>query len=123
MVLAVWIIAAIVVVLWSLFAWALHGLLGFSAGQAGQVGEWAAALKNLPAAPWLDAWFPGWQSLAELVLAWLPSLTAALGAAAPWLGALVWLAWGVVTVLVVALAGVLHFAVRLIPKPAQAQPA
>ena len=114
--LAIWIIAAIVIGLWSLFAWGVHSLVVLSAQQAG---AWAATLKDLPGAAWLDAWFPGWQALLKLALSWLPTVTATLGAAAPWLGALAWLAWGVVTLLLLGLAGLLHFAVRLVPATAQ----
>jgi hypothetical protein len=107
---AIWIIAALLLALWSLLAWGLAAVLGLDP-------SWAADLRplvdKLPFAEWLDRWIPGWQvaliamiDLAHALLGWL-------GGAARWI---VWAVWGAGAFVIVATGAALSLFVRLVDK-------
>lgn len=119
MVIAIWIVTAILLGLWSLTAWGLHGLLMFLAGNGG---GWAGDLKPLvdriPLTPVLDQWIPGWQELLRASLDLAQVLIGWLGGAVPLVS---WTVWGLGTAGLLLLAGGLTLVAVLLrntmPKP------
>ena len=111
---AIWIITALLVGLWSLLAYGMHTLLGLSAGLAGLPANWLELIEKMPGTAWLEIWMPWWreavvfavQSFGE-VLAWFG------GSAAPVVAWVVWGLWGLGTVGLVLCAGLLSGLVAL----------
>ena len=118
MIAAVWIVAAVLIGLWSLLGWGLHALVTIDFGTIGDVGPWLA---SVPFADVLEAWFPTWQDLARAALDALQAGLAWMGGAAP---TLVWVLWAFGTGSVVVLAGLITLLVLLLrrhaPVPAAA---
>lgn len=115
---AIWVITALLVALWSGLCWALGSLLAMDGSWVAAVGPW---LQKLPFGGWLEGWFPEWLSVAHALLQALQAMLSWLGAAAP---VLVGVMWAAVTGLLVLLAGVLSLVVALVrrsmPPPAAA---
>lgn len=118
MVIAIWVVTAILVGLWSLTAWGLHGLLLLAGGWAGDL---QPLLDKIPHAGVIEAWFPGWQELLRLVLDLTQGALAWAGGAVPLLA---WLVWGLGTGALLLVAGGLTLVVLLLrnsmPTPAPA---
>jgi hypothetical protein len=113
---AIWLITAIVLALWSLAGWGLYQLV---ASGAQLIGDLKPLIDQIPYAAIVERWIPGWQDMLKLMLDLLQSMLSWLGGAAP---VLVWLLWAVGTGLLLVIAGVLSLAVALIRKsmpPAQ----
>ena len=113
---AIWLITAIVLALWSLAGWGLYQLV---ASGAQLIGDLKPLIDQIPYAAIVEQWIPGWQDMLKLMLDLVQSLLSWLGGAAP---VLVWLVWAVGTGLLLVIAGVLSLAVALIRKsmpPAQ----
>ena len=113
---AIWLITAIVLALWSLAGWGLYQLV---ASGAQLIGDLKPLIDQIPYAAIVEQWIPGWQDMLKLMLDLLQSMLSWLGGAAP---VLVWLLWAVGTGLLLVIAGVLSLAVALIRKsmpPAQ----
>lgn len=112
---AIWILAALALGLWSLLAWGLAALLGLDA--ATWVGSLEPLVKQVPYAEVIDVWIPGWESL---VLATLELTRTLLG----WLGGagavVVWVVWGLGAALVLGLAALASLAVALIRRGTRA---
>jgi hypothetical protein len=68
MLIAVWLIALVVLGLWTLSAWGLHALLVALPNDWSGLAVW---VEKLPANPWLENFFPGWQSM----LTWILEIT------------------------------------------------
>ncbi|WP_164963202.1 hypothetical protein [Rubrivivax sp. JA1026] len=85
----IWIVAALLLALWSLGAWGLHTLL---LADAGWVGDLSELIDRVPYADVIDRWFPGWQGLMHALLDLAQSTLGLLGTAAP---LIVWSAWAV----------------------------
>ena len=102
--LAIWIVAALLVGLWSLLAYGVGTLAGLAAGLSGLPADWYPLLDRIPGAAWMGDWLPGWR---EAVVAAAQVIGMALG----WLGsalpAVVWVAWGRGTVGLVLCAALL----------------
>jgi hypothetical protein len=115
---AIWLITAIVLALWSLAGWGLYQLV---ASGAQLIGDLKPLIDQIPYAAIVEQWIPGWQDMLKLMLDLLQSMLSWLGGAAP---VLVWLLWAVGTGLLLVIAGVLSLAVALIRKsmPPPAQP-
>lgn len=103
-----WSVMFILLVLWSLAAWALHLIAAWTVSNAGVLAEGAGAIDGLRAPEWIAPWIPP-----ELALA-LTSMLSALGPAiepalnqapalAGGLSAAVWAVWGVGSALIVIL--------------------
>lgn len=110
----IWAVAAVFLVLCALAAWGLHTLLAADTQWLEQLGR---ALGDLPFAAWLETWMPGWQGLAEALIALARELLGWAGAWAPWLA---WLAFVAGALAIVGTAGVLSLVVVLLrekPKP------
>ncbi|MEF7612682.1 hypothetical protein V4F39_02090 [Aquincola sp. MAHUQ-54] len=99
MIIAIWIVTAVLLGLWSLTAWGLHVLLVHGAG-------WAADLRPLieqiPFGEWIDRWVPGWQAMLQLALDLVQAGLGWLGASA---GFVVWLVWGLGAAALAGMAG------------------
>jgi hypothetical protein len=119
---AIWLITAIVLALWSLAGWGLYQLVD-SGVQL--IGDLKPLIDRIPYAAIVEQWIPGWQDMLKLLLDLTQSLLSWLGGAAPFL---VWLIWAAGTGLLLVIAGVLSLAVALIRKsmppaqPPSAQP-
>ncbi len=110
MIVAIWIIALLLLGLWSLAGWGLHALL---LGGVQWVGDLKPLLERIPFAVWIERWVPGWQDAIRLALDLMQSLLGWLGGAAPML---VWVVWAVGAVLLVGFALLLTMVVALVRK-------
>ncbi len=112
---AIWIVAALALGLWTLLAWGLSALLGLDA--AAWVGSLEPLVKQVPYVEAIDMWVPGWQAL---VLATLELTRTLLG----WLGGagavVVWVIWGLGAAVVLGLAALGSVAVALIRRGTRA---
>ena len=66
MITAIWIVAALLLALWSLGAWGVHALLAMDPGWIDDVEGMVA---RVPYGEVVDRWFPGWRELLERALA------------------------------------------------------
>jgi hypothetical protein len=110
MIAAIWIIALVLLGLWSLVGWGAHALLVSGI-------QWAGDLKPLidriPFAAIIEQWVPGWQDALRLALDLMVGLLSWMGGAAP---VLVWVVWGIGAVLLLGCAGLLSLVVALVQK-------
>lgn len=112
--LLVWLPTLLLIVLWSLFAWAAHALAGWSGWTAwagGGTGDWRAWIDALALPAWLAPWLPAesLEAVKTMLVAGAPLmewLVASMPALMAWLPALVLVIWAVGTGLLV-LGGVL----------------
>lgn len=112
--LLVWVPTLLLVVLWSLLAWAGHALAGWSgwtAWASGGTGDWRPWVDALALPAWLEPWLPAQslEAVKAMLVAWAPlmeSLAARMPDLLSWLPALVLAIWAVGTGMLV-LAGVL----------------
>jgi hypothetical protein len=105
---AIWIFVVALLGLWSLTSWGLYTLLSLDNQW---LGELQPLLERVPFADWLDRWAPGWQALAELSIDAVQVALGALGAAAP---VVVWVVWGVGTLVLTGVGVVLTLLVVLL---------
>ncbi len=121
MIIAIWIVTAILLGLWSLTAWGVHGLLMLLSGGLGGGGDLKPLVDQIPLTPVLDQWFPGWQDLLRATLDLAQVLIGWLGGAVPLVS---WTVWGLGTAGLLLLAGGLTLVAVLLrntmPKPAGA---
>lgn len=107
--LVIWFFTLALLGLWTLTAWALSHLLGAAAAAwVGQLGPWLA---KMPFGGWLEGWFPQWLQVAQTALVALQQLLGWLGGALP---VVVWLVWGVGTLLLVMAGVALSLVVALV---------
>lgn len=101
MMVAVWLIALLALLLWTLGAWGLHALLGALPNDWSGLAHW---VEKLPSNPWLENFFPGWQG----ALTWMLQLTETAlswaGGAADVMAWAVWLIWGLGALFLLGLA-------------------
>ena len=118
MIIAIWIVTLLIVGLWTLTSWGLASLLAIDGAWVEQIEPWLA---RVPFGGWLEGWVPDWLTVARALLDTAQALLGWLGGAAP---VLVWVLWGAVTLLLLALAGVLTLVVVLIRRnmPPQTPP-
>ena len=113
---AIWILAALALGLWSLLAWGTATLLGLDP-------SWVADLKPLvdqiPYAAVIDTWLPGWREMLLVVLDFTRWLLGWAGGAGQ---VLVWVLWGVGALLIAGAAGVLSLVVALVRKSSARTP-
>jgi hypothetical protein len=116
---AIWIVAALLVGLWSLLAYGAGTLAGLAAGLSGLPADWYPLLDRIPGAAWMGDWLPGWR---EAVVAAAQVIGMALG----WLGSalpvIVWVLWGLGAVTLVLCAAVVSGIVALAGRSAPATP-
>ena len=116
---ATWGITALLALFWTGGAWVAALLVEWAAGAiaSGAALEAGRTAVTLPVPAWLAFWFdPAFLQALQSALAWaLENAQQALpflGAAAGWLVPLVWVAWGVGLVLLLATAGGVHLLLR-----------
>lgn len=112
----IWVVFALVMLLWTAFVLVGTKLLGWAVGllASGQdptgVSE---AVQNFPWPAWLSLWIdPAWlQQLAEAVTqswAWLTTVLPVIATVAGWLVPLAWIFWGIVALGMLGVALGLH---------------
>lgn len=105
MLVLIWVVAATLLVFWSLGGWLLHALLTQGPALLGVLPGW---IEKLPYPAVLERWLPDWKEL-------LTTAAQAVQTGAGWAGDLgvviVWVVWGFGVLLLLALAGLLSFAV------------
>jgi hypothetical protein len=116
MVLAIWIITALLIALWSLLSWGAHGILTLGAGWAGDL---EPLVDQVPHGNVIEAWIPGWQELLKLALDLTPTVLGWAGGAVP---VIVWVAWSLGVAALVITAGVLTLVVSLLRKSMPQRP-
>ncbi|MBL8329937.1 MAG: hypothetical protein JNJ71_13920 [Rubrivivax sp.] len=123
--LTIWIFTALLFGLWTLLAYGTAALVGLAGGLSGGMpSEWYGLIAQIPGAPWLDLWLPGWRE----ALVWSAQV---LGAVLGWLGGaapvIVWVVWGLGTGVLVLCAALLSGLVALVrrttPRPPPTPPA
>ncbi len=112
MLVLIWVVAATLLVFWSVGGWLLHLLLTQGPALLAALPGW---IDKLPYPALLERWLPDWKAL-------LTTAAQAVQTVAGWAGDLgvviVWVVWGFGVLLVLALAGLLTVAVRHVPRPA-----
>ena len=103
-----WSVMFILLVLWSLAAWAFHSIAAWTVSNAGVLAGGAGATEGLRMPEWLAPWVPPEFALAlnSMASAFTPAIEAALGWAPALAGGLsmaVWVVWAIGSVLLVAL--------------------
>jgi hypothetical protein len=103
-----WIFVALLLALWSLAAWALHGVAVWTVSSAGAMTGAASGIGSLDWPEWLAPWMPldmapllgsmlaGLGPIIDGMLQWAPALSGGLTV-------LAWVAWGLGAVLLLAL--------------------
>jgi hypothetical protein len=109
---AIWIVAALIIGLWSLAAWGVSALLGLNPAWVGNLQN---LLREIPYGAWVETWVPHWQPGLLVILDLARDLFAWVDAAAP---AVLWIIWVMGTVAVVMLAALLSLVVRTVSKSA-----
>jgi hypothetical protein len=104
----IWVLALVALGLWTLLAWASAWVLGLDPSW---VGDLAPQVAQLPGAAWLDVWVPGWQPLVVATIEFARTLLGWLGGAGV---VIVWVVWGLGSVLVVGAAALGSVAVGLV---------
>ncbi len=113
-----WFVVFSLLALWSLVAWALHGIVVWSVSNAGALSGAASDVGSLRLPEWLAPWVP------PEIAQWLTSLLAGLGpmvesllqsapALAGGLSVATWVVWGIGSVLLVLLGVGLHLLIAL----------
>ena len=107
----VWSVFAVLLALWTGFAWVTAAAVGWLAGAASsaQGVELGALVSQIPVPPWLSAWIdPATLRMAFESLTWalnaIGDLAPWLAGAVGWLVPVVWVCWGLVALLMLALA-------------------
>jgi hypothetical protein len=107
---AIWLIAALCLGLWSLLAWGVAALLG---ADPGWVGDLRPLVDQVPFGQVLDVWVPGWEAMARAMIDITQATLGWLGTHAGWV---VWLLWGAGALLIAGTAAVLSLIVLLVAK-------
>jgi len=107
---AIWIIAALTLGLWTLLTWGVGAVLGMDPTWVGNLQPLVA---EIPYADLIEAWVPGWQAMVVSLLHLAQSLLGWLGGAGM---VVVWVLWGVGAAFIVGTAAVLSLIVALVRK-------
>ena len=108
-----WIVVASILALWSLAAWALHGVAVWTVSNAGALTGSAASVAGLQLPEWLSLWVPTEvvQSITAMLAGLGPVIDGLLQGAPALAGGLTvmaWVVWGLGAVLLVALGAAVH---------------
>lgn len=118
MLLALWTLTAFALLLWSLSAWGLHSLLTLDPSWLDDVD---LLIARMPFGATMELWFPGWQELLRVSIGLAQHLLHWVGGAAPFI---VWIVWGVGTLILLLLSGCITLLVRLLRRrPVEPAPA
>ena len=107
---AIWIVAALGLALWSLLAWGVAALLAMNPTW---IGDLQPYLAQIPYADLIEAWIPGWQAMLVSVLYLAQSLVGWLGGAGR---VVLWVLWGAGALCIVGSAALLSLVVVLVRK-------
>lgn len=110
MIIAIWIITALLLALWSAAAWGLHALL---AGGVAWLGELEPLLRRIPYSDVVERWIPGWIDALKLAVELMQQALGWLGGAAP---VLVWVVWALGALALLGVAALLSLVVALVRK-------
>lgn len=119
MLIALWILTLFVLGAWSLTAWGLHAVLTLDAAR---VDDLKPLIDQIPHAALIEVWIPGWQDLLRATVDLAQGVIGWVGGAAP---VIVWVLWGLGTLVIVGVALLLTLVVRLMTRrsgPAAAAP-
>lgn len=113
-----WLVVAALLALWSLAAWALHGVAVWTVSNAGVLSGAASGAGNLTLPDWLSSWVPPEivRAMTQLMASLGPvvdSLLQAAPALADVLTVAAWVVWGIGTVLLLLLGTGLHLLISL----------
>ncbi len=106
----IWITTAVFIGLWSLLAYGVQALLALGTGLTGMPADWLALVAQIPGTAWLEIWWPGWREALVFTVQSAGAVLGWLGGAAP---IIVWLMWGLGTLVLVLCAGLLSALVAL----------
>jgi hypothetical protein len=108
-----WVVVTAILALWSLAAWAMHGVAVWTLSNAGALSGSAAGVAGLQLPDWLSPWVP--QELVQSITAMLAGLGPVIDgllqgapALAGGLTVVAWVVWGLGAVLLVALGAAVH---------------
>lgn len=107
MLVLLWTVAALSLLVWTGLSWALWALLTHDPSWVGVLKTW---LDASPLAGWLDQVAPGWDGVLAATVGLLQALLRGL---APWVSWLLGAVWAGGCLLGLALAGLLHWAIRV----------
>ena len=113
---AIWIIAALTLGLWSLLSWGVAAVLGMDPTWVGNLQPLVA---NIPYADLIETWVPGWQAMMVSLVHLVQSLLGWLGGAGM---VVVWVLWAVGAVFIAGTAAVLSMIVVLVRKSSRSAP-
>lgn len=88
---AIWIVTALLIGLWSLLAYGVGALAGMTSGLTGLPADWYELIAGTPGAEWVDMVVPGWREAVVQSAQVLGSVLGWLGGALP---VIVWVIWG-----------------------------
>jgi hypothetical protein len=115
MITAIWLLASLSLLAWSVLAWGVHAVLTVDPTW---VGELKDLMDQVPLAHWLNQWLPGWQGVLEAVVDLSRTL---LGSVSDCVPSIVWGLWGAGVFAVLGGAALMHVLVRAaapLPRPA-----
>jgi predicted PurR-regulated permease PerM len=113
---AIWILTLLGLAVWSLLAWGLHTLLTIDPRWIDDV---QALIERVPYADVIDRWLPGWRELLDLAMDLTQTVLGWVGSNAPLVA---WIVWGIGTLALLAMAGVLSLVVSLLRDKRPAPP-
>jgi len=113
-----WLVVVALLALWSLAAWALHGLAVWTLGSAGALSGAASGVGAIRLPDWLAPWVPSEiaMSVSQLLAGLGPVVDSLLQAAPALAGGVTvatWVVWGIGSVLLVLLGAGLHLLIAL----------
>jgi hypothetical protein len=126
----IWILTAVLALLWTALGFGTVQLLHWAADAmaGGGAGGWEPGAISLRIPPWLEPWIDmGWllaamDAAAQLVI-WVQAVWPHAGQAVPHIVSAVWMVWALGLLLLLALAGGLHWVIRSTePRPASTEP-
>lgn len=131
-----WLIVFFLLAMWTLLAWATHAAVQWVAGLSGaQVGaatggvtEAAKQMGALRLPEWLTVWLPAgvlepWADMAASLMPWITSMLGQAPALVAWLSPVVWVAWAIGAILLLALGAGLSLLVRIMKGRTLGRPA
>lgn len=113
-----WFLVVLLLALWSLAVWAMHGLAVWTVTNAGALSGSASSVGALALPDWLAPWMPPGtaQVLSQLWASLWPAIESLLQVAPALAGGVMvvgWLVWGVGAVLLVLLGAGLHMGIAV----------
>jgi hypothetical protein len=109
----IWTLTLLVLGLWSLLAWGTQALLTLDPSW---VGNLKPLVEKVPYGALIERWLPGWQELLLALADLTQALLGRLGGAA---GIVVWVLWGLGTLMLIGLAGLLSAGVGIARRAAR----